>query len=116
GTRIHCSIEKQHLKRYEKHLSVGSWKFEEFNVSHSIGQYRTTKHCYQSSFVKETIVSNSVTLSDSYFLDLVRFSHIHEGLQNQSILCEIKSVSNAFDASLVIINSAGTEIEEFLNA
>ncbi|CAH2053073.1 unnamed protein product [Thlaspi arvense] len=52
-------MNKQHLKRYENHLSVGSWKFiEEFNVSNSIGQYRTTKHCYRISFVKYTIVSN----------------------------------------------------------
>ncbi|CAH2070244.1 unnamed protein product, partial [Thlaspi arvense] len=194
--------EKQHLKRYDNHLSVGSWKFiEEFNVTNSIGQYRTTKHCYRFikfmkeyqfkfinvtnsigqyrttkhcyrfSFVKDTIVSNSVTVSDSEFLDLVRFSQIHEGIQNQSILCDVlgqimnvgqlstmhvnnkeakkndfelrdkhdmrlsctlwenfadqileatsknvKSVSNAFDASLVIINRSGSQIDNFVHA
>ncbi|CAH2052455.1 unnamed protein product, partial [Thlaspi arvense] len=194
GTRIYCSIKKQHLKRYDNHLSVGSWKFiEEFNVTNSIGQYRTTKHCYRISFVKDTIVSNSVTVSDSEFLDLVRFSRIHEGIQNQSILCDVlgqivnvgqlstmhvnnkeankidfelrdeidyidmrlsctlwgnfadqileatsksetekliclirfgkikefrdvKSVSNAFDASLVIINPSGSQIDNFVHA
>ncbi|CAH2079858.1 unnamed protein product [Thlaspi arvense] len=107
GRRIHCSIKKQHLKRYENHLLVGSWKFiEEFNVSNSIGQYRTAKQCYRISFVKETIVSNSVTMSDSDFLGLVRFSQIHEGIQNQSILCDVLSqIVNMGQLSTMHVNN-----------
>ncbi|CAH2051541.1 unnamed protein product, partial [Thlaspi arvense] len=133
---------KQHLKRYENHLSVGSWKFiKEFNVSNSIGQYKTTKHCYRISFVKDTIVSNSVTVSNSDFLDLVRDMHVSCTLwgnfadqiveatsnnETEKLIClirfgnikefrDIKSVSNAFDASLVIINPSGAQIDQFLD-
>ncbi|CAH2061058.1 unnamed protein product, partial [Thlaspi arvense] len=88
GTKIHCFVKKQHLKRYEKHLSAGNWKFiDDFNVSHSIGQYMTTKHCYRISFVKDTIVTNSVTVLESDYLDLVPYNQIHNGKHPQSILC-----------------------------
>ncbi|CAH2079137.1 unnamed protein product [Thlaspi arvense] len=96
-----------HLKRYEKHLSAGNWKFiEEFNVSHSIGQNMTTKHCYRISFVKDTIVTNSVTVSKSDYLDLVPYNQIHNGKHPQSILC---------GTNLVILNPPGAEIQDFLN-
>ncbi|CAA7014721.1 unnamed protein product [Microthlaspi erraticum] len=90
------------------------WKFiQNFSVAHSTGHYRTTPNPYKIAFIKETFVLPSTCLGDGNYLTLVTYRQIHDGNVNESILHEVKSVSNAYSSSVMLINPPYPEIDAF---
>ncbi|CAA7036491.1 unnamed protein product [Microthlaspi erraticum] len=90
GNKIHRSIRKQDVKRYERYLNVGAWKFiQNFTVAHATGHYCTTPNPYKLAFIKETFVLPSANLGDGNYLMLASYKQIHDGKVNESILHDI---------------------------
>ncbi|CAA7061604.1 unnamed protein product [Microthlaspi erraticum] len=90
GNKIHGSVRKQDVKRYERYLDVGAWKFiQNFTVAHATGHYRTTPNPYKLAFIKETFVLPSANLGDGNYLVPVSFKQIHDAKVNESILHDI---------------------------
>ncbi|CAA7052790.1 unnamed protein product [Microthlaspi erraticum] len=90
GNKIHRSVRKQDVKRYERYLEVGAWKFiQNFTVAHATGHNRTTPNPYKLAFIKETFVLPSTNLGDGNYLMLASYKQIHDGKVNESILHDI---------------------------
>ncbi|AEE32871.1 Nucleic acid-binding, OB-fold-like protein [Arabidopsis thaliana] len=190
GNKIQAGIKKEHLLKLQRYVKIGHWTIiEEFSVTKASGLYRSTTHPYRINIQSSTRFSNSPTISDEIWLDLVNFNDVLSGTLDQNklvnvigqlvnvgeiqlldvqgkptkkidfqlrdtddnrlpcslwgkfadqihkvskesvggiVIClirwaklghykEIRSISNAFDASEVFINPILTEVEEFKN-
>ncbi|XP_024013323.1 uncharacterized protein LOC112087608 [Eutrema salsugineum] len=66
GTKIHATVKKNLLHRFEQMMVVGEWKFiENFSLNQASGQYRTTRHQFKMSFISSTVASKSSKRSDN---------------------------------------------------
>ncbi|ESQ38657.1 hypothetical protein EUTSA_v10029216mg [Eutrema salsugineum] len=89
GTKIHATVKKNLLHRFERMMVVGEWKFiENFSLNQTSGQIRTTRHQFKMSFISFTVVSKSSNWSDNLFF----FISMNVIGQVESV-CELQTIS-----------------------
>ncbi|EFH56762.1 predicted protein, partial [Arabidopsis lyrata subsp. lyrata] len=116
GTLIHATIKKQQLNKLQRFITSGEWRIiEKFTLAKSTGKYRATKHGFKMSMMQKTVITRTPPLSNDIYLDLANFQDVlDEGGLNENILIGERSVSNAFDMSLLEINATYPAVLEFV--
>ncbi|ESQ56445.1 hypothetical protein EUTSA_v10027192mg, partial [Eutrema salsugineum] len=90
GTKIHATVKKNLLNRFEKLMVVGEWKFiENFSLNQASGQYRATKHQFKMSFISSTVVTKSANQSDSRFFEFLDYDTILNDSTSTSFLIDV---------------------------
>ncbi|XP_024015877.1 uncharacterized protein LOC112089132 [Eutrema salsugineum] len=91
GTKIHITVKKNLLHRFERLMVVGEWKFiENFSLNQVSGQYRATKHQFKMSFISSTVVTKSANRSDSRFFEFLDYDTILNDSKN--VIGRVESV------------------------
>ncbi|XP_023634149.1 uncharacterized protein LOC17874538 [Capsella rubella] len=106
GTLIHATIKKQQLSKFQRLIVAGERRiFENFILTKATGRFRVTKHAYRMAVMNITSIIPCASLSDDMYLDLVDFERIHnDGTLTENILIGERSISNAFEMSLLQID------------
>ena len=79
--------KKEHLLKLQRYVKIGDWKIiEEFSVTKATWLYRSTTHPYRINIQSSTRFSNSSTISDEIWLDLVNFNDVLSGTLDQNKL------------------------------
>ncbi|XP_020876809.1 uncharacterized protein LOC110227300 [Arabidopsis lyrata subsp. lyrata] len=87
GKKIHASVKREHLNRFEKLMVPGEWKaIENFGLTYSTGQFKATDHRYKMGFMAQTRVVRMDPLPDSYYLSLTPFNDVLTAGLNQNYL------------------------------
>ncbi|XP_020879663.1 replication protein A 70 kDa DNA-binding subunit B-like [Arabidopsis lyrata subsp. lyrata] len=90
GKKIHASVKREHLNRFEKLMVPGEWKaIENFGLTYSTGQFKATDHRYKMGFMAQTRVVRMDPLSDSYYLSLTPFNDVLTAGLNQNYLIDV---------------------------
>lgn len=105
GTKIHASVKKVHINRFERQMVPGEWRtIKNFTLSYAYGQFKPTNHRYKMGFMNQTIVTRMDPLSDSQFLTLTPFNAVLHGGLNPNFL-----IGNAYTFFLQITNIVLTD-------
>ncbi|XP_056843277.1 uncharacterized protein LOC108830017 [Raphanus sativus] len=90
GTKIHASVKKELVNRFDPVLSQGDSKILiNFSVGHSYGSYRTTNHPYKISFLETTRVRNCELPIVISGFDPVNYRDIIDGSLNSDYLVDV---------------------------
>nr|AAD32756.1 putative replication protein A1 [Arabidopsis thaliana] len=90
GKKIHASVKREHLNRFERLIVPGEWRaIENFGLTYATGQFKATDHRYKMGFMAQTRVVRIDPLSDSYFLSLTAFNDVLNGGLNQNYLIDV---------------------------
>ncbi|WZZ51045.1 hypothetical protein YC2023_051152 [Brassica napus] len=90
GVKIHASVMKDLVTKFDPFLSQGSSKiFINFSVGHSYGSYRTTKHPYKISFLETTRVRSCESPIEVSGFDPATYSDIRDGSLNSDYLVDV---------------------------
>ncbi|XP_056843178.1 uncharacterized protein LOC108811044 [Raphanus sativus] len=90
GTKIHASVKKELVNRFDPVLSQGDSKILiNFSVGHSYGSYRTTNHPYKISFLETTRVRNCELPIVVSGFDPVNYRDILDGSLNSDYLVDV---------------------------
>ncbi|XP_013739428.1 replication protein A 70 kDa DNA-binding subunit E-like [Brassica napus] len=90
GVKIHASVMKDLVTKFDPFLSQGSSKiFINFSVGHSYGSYRTTKHPYKISFLETTRVRSCESPIEVSGFDPATYRDILDGSLNSDYLVDV---------------------------
>ncbi|ESQ50183.1 hypothetical protein EUTSA_v10002180mg, partial [Eutrema salsugineum] len=84
GTKIHATVKKNLLHRFERMMVGGEWA-----LNQASGKYRTTRHEFKMSFISSTVVSKSSNRSDSLVFYFSEFVTILDDVTNTSFLVDV---------------------------
>jgi len=75
GCKIHASVKKGLVKKYERHVALDQWRvIENFSLGQGRGQFRVTDHQFKMAFVNHTFFSACVSISHDAYLTYLRFN------------------------------------------
>ncbi|XP_010425747.1 PREDICTED: uncharacterized protein LOC104710789 [Camelina sativa] len=111
GTKIHASVKKDCMNRFEKYMVPGEWKdIQHFGLVYAVGQFRPTSHRYKMNFLAQTIVTRIDPLSDDHYLSLTTFKDVKTTGLNANILIDIVGqVVNVGEMETIDVNSKPTK-------
>ncbi|XP_056854016.1 replication protein A 70 kDa DNA-binding subunit C-like [Raphanus sativus] len=90
GVKIHASVKKDLVNRFDPVLSQGDSKILiNFSVGHSFGSYRTTDHPYKISFLETTRVRNCELPIEVSGFDPASYRDILDGSLNADYLVDV---------------------------
>ncbi|XP_019099607.1 PREDICTED: uncharacterized protein LOC104783613 [Camelina sativa] len=111
GTKIHASVKKDLISRFENKVVAGQWKtVENFGLSIATGQFKPTTHRYKMSFITQTIASRMDSFSDDPYLTLSPFVSILSGNLNENNLIDIVGqIVNVGEMETIDVNNRPTK-------
>ncbi|OAO92807.1 hypothetical protein AXX17_AT5G29550 [Arabidopsis thaliana] len=115
GCKIHASVKKALVKKYERHIALDQWRIiENFSLGQVRGQFRVTNHQFKMAFVNSTFVSPCPTVTNDAYLSLPTFESIIVGELNLFYLVEVfGQVVNVGKVEDIVVNNESTKKLEF---
>ncbi|XP_010425255.1 PREDICTED: replication protein A 70 kDa DNA-binding subunit B-like [Camelina sativa] len=110
GTKIHATVKKNLMNRFENKITQGEWRsVENFGLSFAGGKFKPTGHRYKMSFMTQTVVARIDPLSDEPYLSLSRFdSVISENLNPNFLIDIVGQVVNVGAMETIDVNNKPT--------
>ncbi|XP_010424409.1 PREDICTED: replication protein A 70 kDa DNA-binding subunit C-like [Camelina sativa] len=111
GTKIHASVKKDLISRFENKVVTGQWRtVENFGLSIATGQFKPTAHRYKMSFITQTIVSRMDSVSDDPYLTLSPFvSVLSDNLNENHMIDIVGQIVNVGEMETIDVNNRPTK-------
>ncbi|XP_019097391.1 PREDICTED: replication protein A 70 kDa DNA-binding subunit B-like [Camelina sativa] len=111
GTKIHASVKKDLISRFENKVVTGQWRtVENFGLSIATRQFKPTAHRYKMSFITQTIVNRMDSVSDDPYLTLSPFVSVLSGNLNENHLIDIVGqIVNVGEIETIDVNNRPTK-------
>ncbi|XP_023638098.1 uncharacterized protein LOC111830462 [Capsella rubella] len=113
GTKIHASVKKELINRFQNKISQGEWRsIENFGLGMAGGQFKPTNHRFKMSFMTQTIVSRMDQLSKDPFLNLTPFDSVPT-LNLNYLIDVLGQIVNVGEIDTIDVNNRPTKKIEF---